>query len=337
MSTDRPSSLLDQANEMVAQSRWRELHELLAGVPRPELFTSVPLAYRYAEALYHLGRMAELTEYASEFESAMRRQRGTSGVMQALNLAGIAAFELGRMEEARQRFESLMELAEAEGDTDMLARATNNLGALANLEGRHEDALALYHLAIPLYQKLGQTRGIAQTHQNLGISYRDLGRWKDAAAAYQDAAEYGRGFGYTPIVAMAMVGRGEIEVLKGDPALGAGFVEWGLEMARELEDPITEGTALRVRALARAAGADGGYIRAYDDLEAALELGRETGHLLLQAEVERDMGRLVLGRGLRGEARRLLADARQKLQSLGAERAASEIAAELRALNDSYS
>lgn len=326
--TPSPTELLARADKLVAEARWQELHGLLSEVPRSELFSSSELAYRHGEALYHLGRMTDLAAYASELEAAMRRARDTKGVMRALNLGGIAAFELGDVAEARGRFDALLELAEGEKDDDMLARAANNLGALANLQGRRAEALSMYRLALPLYQKLGQTRGLAQTHQNLGISFRDLGQYEEAAAAYREAAELGRGFGYSPIVAMATVGRAEVEVLRGDPELAASFAEAGLLLARQVGDPITEGTALRVRAMTRAGGGEEDLDAALADLEEARRLGRETGHVLLEAEAERDTARVLVRSGRPAEGLQALRSALAKLESLGAELQVRALSAE---------
>lgn len=307
-------TLRERADGLAAELRWRELADLLAPVPVEDLVSRRGLAYRLGEAYYHTGRMEELRAFGSAMESGMRRERDAPGRMRALNLQGIAAFELGRVDEARRAFGALLEVAEAEGDEDMLARAANNLGALANLQGRREEALSLYQLALPLYQRIGQLRGLAQTHQNLGISFRDLRLLRESDAAYREAAEIGRGFGYTPIVAMATVGRAEVAVLRGEPELGRELAERGLALAREAGDPITEGVALRVRGVARAADPR----EARSDLRAALEIAVRTANALLEAETLRDLGRLERAAGDAAEAARHLRDAADRLAGLGA-------------------
>ena len=327
-------TLVERADELAGELRWSELADLLAPVPVSRLVSRRGLAYRLGEAWYHLGRMEDLRSFASAMEACMRRERDTAGVMKALNLAGIAAFELGRVDEARRAFGSLLELAEAEGDEDMLARAANNLGALANLEGRREEALSLYQLALPLYQRLGQLRGLAQTHQNLGISFRDMRLFRESDAEYRQAEEIGRGFGYTPILAMAAVGRAEVAVLRGEPAVGRELAERGLALAREVGDPITEGVALRVRGVARAAGPSTEGKQPSDlpgaraDLGAALEIGARTANVLLEAEASRDLGRLERRAGRADEAARLLRRAADRLASLGADAEAASLRAE---------
>ena len=319
--------ITERADALAGESRWGDLLRLLEGLPARERVASADVAYRFGEALYHLGQMEPLARHASAFETTSRRDRNVAGIMRALNLRGIAAFELGRPEEARQAFETLMALAEPEQDDDMLARASLNLGALANLQGSPATALSLYQLALPLFHKLGQTRGLSQTHQSLAMSYRDLRRYGEAEDEYREAVRLGLGFGYTPIVAMAVIGRAEVLVLRGDHQTALGLVGWGLQLSRQLGDPITEGTGFRVRALARAAL--GLVSDAREDLDIALEFARSTDNVLLEAETRRDLGRLAIRCGDGVPARDHLESAVKAFRRLGSDHAVLEMRREL--------
>ena len=321
----------DRADALAGESRWGDLWAFLDGLPDRERVASTPVAYRFGEALYHLGRMEPLARHAEAFEATARHGRDVDGIMRALNLKGIAAFELGRPDEARQAFENLMALAEAEQDHDMMARSSLNLGALANLGGSPATALSLYQLALPLFHKLGQTRGLSQTHQSLAMSYRDLRRYAEAEDEYREAVRLGLGFGYTPIVAMAVIGRAEILVLRGDPQTALGLVEWGLQLSRQLGDPITEGTGYRVRAQARMAQAQ--VAEATEDLEEALRLARSSKNLLLESETLRDKGRLAIQSGDEPAAYGCFMSAAEAFARLGSEHAALEMRRELEQLD----
>ena len=323
----------ERAAALAGESRWQELLAFVEShLAHVDLFATIDLTYRVGEALYHLGRMEELAEHAAAFERTARDRRDVPATLRALNLRGIAAFELGRTVEAREAFETLMALAEAEGDHDMLARACLNLGAVANLQGTPATALTLYQLALPLFQKLGQARGQSQTNQSLALSYRDLDRHDDADDAYREAIRLGLEFGYPPIVSMATIGRAELLALRGDPHAAAGLVEWGLRLARRLEDPITEGTGLRIRASARADM--GRREEAIADLELALRLSRETGNRLLEAETLRDLGRVALRSGDPGAARTHWRQAAEQFSRMGAAHAADTLLRQLPPLSD---
>ncbi len=321
----------ERADALAGESRWGDLLAFLDRLPARERLASTAVAYRFGEALYHLGRMESLARHAEAFEAAARQGRDVAGIMRALNLGGIAAFELGRPEEARQAFESLMALAEAEQDQDMLARSSLNLGAIANLEGSPAAALSLYQLALPLFHRLGQTRGMSQTHQSLAMSYRDLRRYAEAEDEYREAVRLGLGFGYTPIVAMAVIGRAEILVLRGDPQTALGLVEWGLHLSRQLGDPISEGTGYRVRAQARMAQAL--VAEAAEDLDEALRLARSTKNPLLEAETLRDLGRLAIHSGDELAARGHFSSAGEAFGRLGSAHAVLELRRELEQLD----
>ncbi len=306
-----------RTRSLAAEGEWERLFDALQGLERSSVAADSALAYRFGEALYHTGRMPELAAFAQVYEEAARGAADPRETMRALNLGGIAAFELGDTGEARRSFDTLMELAEGEGDEEMLARAANNLGAIANLRGRRHEALAYYSLAIPLYQKLDQTRGLAQTHHNLGLSYRDLERPDDSVEAYSRAISLAESISYALLVAMSTVGRAEIELRRGDVEFSRRLVDRGLALSRKIPDPISEAEALRVRGLAHAAeGASDAQAQA--DLAAALRLAKETENRLLEAEIQRDMGRLALSRGELGEAEQLLRSSARGFHSIGA-------------------
>lgn len=312
------NAVRQRTRSLAAEGEWERLFEVLDGLERSSVAADSALAYPFGEALYHTGRMPELAAFAQEYEEAARGAADPRETMRALNLAGIAAFELGDTGGARRSFDTLMELAEGEGDEEMLARAANNLGAIANLRGRRHEALAYYSLAIPLYQKLDQTRGLAQTHHNLGLSYRDLGRPDDSTAAYSRAISLAESIAYPLLVAMSTVGRAEIELRRGDVEFSRRLVDRGLALSREIPDPISEAEALRVRGLAHAAEGGPSDAQAQADLAAALHLAGATENRLLEAEIERDMGRLALSRGELGEAERLLRSSAHGFHAIGA-------------------
>ncbi|MFQ5747170.1 MAG: tetratricopeptide repeat protein [Gemmatimonadota bacterium] len=327
MPDDVSASLLRQVEDLAAEARWPEVGELLESRPPEEVLAADGLAYLYGQALYHLGRASELREFAARYEESARRAASTGGVMRALNLAGVAAFELGATAEAESRFDALMELAAAEKSREMMAPAANNLGALANLKGRRMEALSYYNLAVALYEKLGDVRGLARVFQNQGMSFRDLDRLEDSIGAFQSASELARTFGFTSVVAMAVVGRGEVELRRGDSDLAWRLAEHGLELAREIGDPVSEGVALRVRGLATADRAPDDVQDARRDLTEAGRLAEEADHALLAAEVSRDLGRLLLRAGESEPAVPYLRDAVRRFEAIGA-------VAEVRALTE---
>lgn len=322
-------SIAPKANGLAEEGRWQDLHDLLSGVERRELLASPRLSYRLGEALYHTGRIEELARHAAEFEERARERADPRGLMQALTLAGNAAFQLGEIETAESRWEGLLELAEAEGDEEMMAKAANNIGALTNLRGDHQRALTYYNLALPLYEKLGEVKGMAQTYPNLGITYRDLSRYEEALGAYERAITLASRVGYEPSVILSTVGQAEIRALQDDAPVALELAERGLSRARALENPILESEALRVRGLARARGPDADPDRALEDLEAAVSLAEDARNSLLRAEIERDTADVLVRLGRREDAREHLESAARIFDELGAEADAEDVRARL--------
>jgi tetratricopeptide (TPR) repeat protein len=323
--------LRQRVESLVEEGDWAGVHESLVDSDRGVLLADPGLAYRFAEALYFTGRIDELADFASAFEAHAQGTADIESMMRALNLAGIAAFELGRVTLARAKFDALMGLSEAELNEEMVARAANNLGAIANLKGHRHEALAYYQLASTIYQRLDVPRGLAQTHHNIGVTFRDLGQYEEASDAYAQAIRLSEGLSHEPLAAVATIGRAEAKVLQGDAELGTRMAERGLELARRIGDPLAEAEALKVRALAalEASGRETPGVpseaSALADLETARGLAQRSGNRLLEAEVERDLGRLLIRLGRVAEGRALLERAASCLEALGA-------TAELRAL-----
>ncbi len=323
----------DRADRLAEAGEWEEMYGDLRGHDREVLLTHRTLAYRFAEALFHTGRMEELSEYAEAYERAARSRSDSSGLLEAINLAGISAFELGRTDFASDQFTKLMDFAEAEDSTDMMARAANGLGSVAVLKGDHDEALSHFRLAEPLYERLGRIRGLAQLHHNSGVCFRDLERFDEAVRSFRRASELSESIGYGFLAGLARAGRAEVELLKGNVDFGRQLAERGLHQIRDVGDPISEAEALRVLGLAEAADPstrDEGL----RDLRGALETARSTGSTLLEGEIERDLAGLLLEDDRREEAGERLESALELFDRVGADAYVADVRTKLDDLRD---
>lgn len=327
------SDAVDRADRLAEAGEWEELYREFRDRDREELLSRRSLAYRFGEALFHTGRMEELSGYAGAYETAARDRSDSSGLLEAINLAGIAAFEQGRTDFASDQFTKLMDLAEAEESTDMMARAANGLGSVAVLKGDHDGALSHFRLAAPLYERLGRVRGLAQLRHNSGICFRDLGRFDEAVRSFRRASELSESIGYGFLAGLARAGRAEVELRKGNVDFGRQLAERGLQQIRDVGDPISEAEALRVLGLAEAAAPS-----ARDDglrhLRDALETARSTDSTLLEGEIERDLAGLLLDDDRRDEGRERLETALEIFRRVGADAYAADVAQRLDDLED---
>ena len=315
-----------ESARLADEGRWGALRDLLEEVD------SGSLRYRYGQALYHTGRLKELSDFAGEYEAAARRRADGQAVMRAMNLSFVAAFELGRTEEAAVAARRLLELAEYERSDEMVAKATNNLGVVANLGGLPYEAISHYQAAVALYEPLGERRGLAQTYHNLAISYRDILWYYDASEAYRRAREMASSVGYEQLVVLSTSGRAEVELRRGDREMSRALAELGLGHAGRLEDPVCRAEALRVHALVRAEDGRDGVSEARQSLRTALGLAHASGQRLLEAEVERDLGLLLLLDGEERAGRQRLDRALALFRELGAAGEARRTAERMEAL-----
>lgn len=323
---------VERADRLAEAGEWEDLHRNLHELGEESLLSERTLAYRYAEALFHTGRMEALADYAEAYERAARDRSDPSELLRAVNLAGIAGFELGRTDFAARRFEKLMDLAEAEDSTDMMARAANGLGSVAVLKGAYEEALSHFRLAGPLYERLGRVRGLAQLRHNFGICFRDLDRFDEAVGSFRQATQLSESIGYAFLAAMSTTGRAEVELRRGDAAYGRRLAERGLRQVRDVGDPISEAEALRVVGLAKAASPPD-RSEALDDLREALRIAREANSTLLEAEVERDLAGVLLETGRAEQGRDRLRRAVELFDRVGAEAYAADARETLSGLN----
>lgn len=327
MSDSRERRWETRAAELRAADDWVRLCREFDAVDPSALAQSPPAAYAYGEALYRTGRSRDLASFAEVFETASRRNADPAATRRALNMGGVASFELGRMDEARSRLSAVLEMAHADTDREMLAPAANNLGAIADLEGRTDEALSYYRLALPLYEQAAEPHGLAQTYHNLGISYRSLGQTEEAIKSHEKTLDVASGVGYRPLVAMSLSAKAECEIDRGDSLLALELANRAVMVARECEDPVSEGDALRVRGLAsgRLDNAHGAHL----DFDAAERLATHSGNSLLLAETLRDRGRLLLDQGRPDAARPMLRRAVDRMRELGAIAKAEAIEREL--------
>ena len=314
--TDAARQLIADARALARDGSWEALRASLAG--HQELVAAHPqLGMLAAEADLWLGNPEGARRCLLSAIPILERAGDGPSLRRAVNMLGAAHFEMGQLREAEMAFERALELASMEDDALLVARATNNLGAIANIRGRRESALALYQLAVPAYQRIGHTLGLAQSLHNMAITFRDLRQLEQADECERRAGEYASEAGDPRLVAMTRAGRAELSLLRGDPRLAeAGARRAAIEYAL-IPDPAGEADALRLAGTARASSGDPQAALAL--LTRALEIAREHGSALIEAEALDERSEVLLAAGLRDAARADAAAARDLYFRLGAE------------------
>lgn len=285
---------LRTARQRAEAGAWRDVAEVLMPCAASGALAGED-ALLYAEALVRSGEQRSALTFLRESLAEGEGAAAPRVRRRAANMTGVAAFALGELDEAEQALNVALDLATRDDDPRLLAQATNNLGAIANLHGRYEDALWHYRLALPTLQRIGQPQMLAEAYHNLAITYRDLGELEESDEHELRAIEHATDGGVPRLAAMGRVGRAEVALRRGDAAFAETTArKAGDEFAR-LGDPQNEADALRL------VGACCTAQRHYDDalaaFDRALEIARERGHALNEAETLRDRAELHLAQG----------------------------------------
>jgi tetratricopeptide (TPR) repeat protein len=239
-------------------------------------------ALRSATAALRTGDVDGAERLARAALEQFARRADADGRMRASNLLGAIAFERGELDDAERAFGEALRLARLLGDALLGARASNNLASVAHLRGQAARALALYREALLGYQRLGDRRGTAETYHNLGLSFRQLAQWGEADAATMQAIRHAEVAGERSLLALAVMGRAELELERGQFEVAARELARAGDLARESQDEI--GVAEVRRLVALLALRQGDLPRAAEEAEAARAEAVRLGSALLAAE-----------------------------------------------------
>jgi tetratricopeptide (TPR) repeat protein len=324
MTTDPPTpdDPVRELRQLVDAGRFREALEAhtrsgarAARVPEAEL-----LAATAATRLGELGRGVTLAEAAVE---RFRTRADTDGRMRAMNLLGAIAFEHGRLEEAERCFGEALELARVLEDARVAAHASNNLASVAHLRNRSDLALSLYRIALLGYQRIGDRRGTAQTYHNLGLTFRQQRDWDDAESAAFQAVRHAEEVGEGSLLALAVMGRAEIHLDRGELTLARQELLRAEQLAQGAHDEVGIAEVGRLRALLTLR--EGRPAEAMALALASRGIAERLGILQLRAECAGVAAAACRQLGRTTDAEHHLAEAREIFQRLGAERLKEEL------------
>ena len=306
---------------LLAEGRFKEaLDEFRRLEGRPVPPDVQLMAATAATRLGDLGLGAALAEASLE---RFRARADDDGRMRALNLLGVIEFERGNLDRARQCFTDALGLARALKDTLMTARACNNLASIADLQDDAPGALTLYRSALLSYQRLGDRRGAAEAYHNLGIVFRQMGEWTDAESAANQAVRHAETLVERSLLGIAVMGRAEIEIQRGELELARQQLAWAGALARESKDELG---AIEVELLlAQLALAENRWETGLTHAEHAREASIEGRAAVLQAQCSAVSARALKALGRIAAAEERKAEAAQLFTSQGAQRRLREL------------
>ena len=169
-----------------------------------------------AQAAARIGEFEVSARLTASAKVAFESAEDVDGLLEATNLLGAIAFERGKIKDADRHFSAVAELAERHGRARFTARGANNLGNVASLRGEPGIACGFYQRALEIFEMLGDTRGLTETCRNLALELLKAGARSAAQEASRRAVENAEWLGEAGLLALALLGRAELRIERGD-------------------------------------------------------------------------------------------------------------------------
>ena len=311
------SLVVDKAQRLAAAGHYAEVVEYLSGKMRSELKDSPSLALLYGTAQAWLGHHDEGRQWLDAALDEARKQQDPAVERRAVNARGATALVSGRIDEAADYFTQALMLASRDGDVAMTGRCSNNMGIISHLRGRHAEAIGSWQIAVAAFERAELPQGVAECRHNLGIAYREQGALDQALAEADRGVADAEAAGDDTLRAMALRGRAEIRLARGELGLARLELERVREARVRVPDPAGEAEDLRVTAGVLAA--EGKLVAAERTLREVIAQAEGQGRPHLLAEATRDLAVVLRQIGRNAEARGAARTAKALFSQLGAE------------------
>jgi tetratricopeptide (TPR) repeat protein len=323
MTAPVPDSVLAQARTAAARGAWGIVRATLEG-DAAGTEKDGTRAVLLADACLWTGDPQAAARWLDRALPLLAQAGDRPALRRSVNMQGAAAFAIGALDQASDRFSQALALAISDDDALLTARATNNLGLIESLRGNADQSIASYQRAIMTYQRLGNPRGLAESWHNLAISFRTRGELDAAEDAERRAIEFANEAANPRLATMALVGRAEISLRRGDFAWARATAARAATVFASLPDFLLQADA--VRAMADAADRMGLTAVSDDAIATALQLSREHEHRTQEAQALQTQAQMMARRGDAAAARRIGIEAREAFSALGSVTAAEEMA-----------
>src|SRR3989442_4555036 len=311
------SLVIDKAQELAAAGRHSDVVQYLGARERSELEASPSLALLYGTAQARLGRPEEGLRWLDVALDQARKRDERVVERRALNARGATALVSGRIDEAADYFTQAMMVASREGDFATTGRCSNNVGVISNLRGRHAEAIGSWEIALAAFGRAGVRQGVAECRHNLGIAYREQGALDHALTEADRAVAEAESVGDLTLRALALRGRAEIHVLRGDPRLAWHELDEVRQIRSQVPHVMDQAEDLRVAAAVMAL--EGDDVAAERSLREVIERAEAHRRPELRAEATRDLAALLRRTGRLADAEAAARTARAIFTELGAE------------------
>ncbi len=274
-------------------------------------------------AFHQLGELDQAEEQY-RLAAALRTQIGDQrGV--ASSLTNLARISVGKSDfaKAREQFTEAMQNREAIGDTAGLAVLENELGLLEEHLGDYHEALKHFRKSLNIRRQLGDKRALSESYSNVGFAYYSLGEYDNASVYWQQALDNAVELGNREDIVLATQNMGLLAFARGSWEESLKAFLSTLEEARKMANPFVQAVAMGN--LGRIAMYQGRYTAAFGSLDDAIALLAEQQDERGQAEYMLFKTDLLLQLNMRKEARGLLDQVGELLQTGGSREQLAEL------------
>ena len=262
-----------------------------------------------AESLRWLGVLHRRRHELAEAEAMCRRSHEVATrigdpilAAEALNAMALVYLERGDWSRARDYLAQA--LATGDSSAELRGHIEQNLGVMANIQGDLRAALRHYQSSLEAFRLSNNERGCATAYHNLGMVSSDRRHWREADEYFQASLEIANAGGDVYLRGLNMLNRTEVYLAQQRFEEARRSVEEALKIFDQLGSRDNKAGAYKyLGVLYRETG---NPALAESRFKAAVDLAREAGAALEEAEASREMALLYQGLGRSQDALKLL-------------------------------
>jgi putative nucleotidyltransferase with HDIG domain len=179
------------AKQAEREGRWGDactVYEQLVRDPEAHAHTRLAALRWLGRAYLEQGNRGAAFDVLEAAVAAADVTGSPAAVAQALNVVGIVYQMGGDLDQAATIYGAARAKAELAADGPLIAMIDQNVGTVAIIRGDLRGALEAFRLSQLGYQALGMRNHEAQVLNNIGLAYMELGEFEDAEVAYGEAA-----------------------------------------------------------------------------------------------------------------------------------------------------
>ncbi|HEY0022842.1 MAG TPA: HD domain-containing phosphohydrolase [Longimicrobium sp.] len=297
-------TLLDRATAHERAGSWTEAFHTFESAYQASLDAGdAPALLESVVRLGHCHRLSgqrELAQEVLELALTLGEMHGNAAIAgRALNGLGVLAQDAGELVRAAELYQQANLLGRESGTLVLVGDTEQNLGILANIRGDLDEALQRYQTALSYLEQANAVRGRLSSLNNLGMLHVDMGRLDQADEYFTRALRICEEVGDIVHAGVVHINRAELFLARGERVRAREACDEGFEIFSRLNDEQRQAEALKFYGVIYRES--GKLHLATIHLQRAIGITRDTSPLL-EAEVQREMARVLRQQGRNRQA-----------------------------------